>query len=170
MTKNTAFDYATPYDIMVGLWTVQKIIYDPKGQFLDAVSSFVAVYWHRRNKLMHFREDSTEITDTSKHIARDEKIARVISLNFDLKVEGKFAKGQRGGVTVTGTQTRPDVYHFHLKTADGSWYNNHYCISPNERDILGPFVESTGKIKFIVAQTLTRVSYDVPQKYKKDHR
>jgi hypothetical protein len=171
MTTNTAFDYATPYDIMVGLWTVQKIIYDPKGDFLDSAPSFVAVYWHDRNKLMHFREDSTEITD-SKRIAREkkEKVARVISLEFDLKVNGKFAKGgRRGNVEVTGTQTRPDVYHFHLKTTDGNWYNNHYCTSPNERDIMGPFVEKDGEIEFIVVQSLTRVSYDVPRKYKRDH-
>ena len=65
---------------------------------------------------MHFREDSTEITD-SKRISREkkEKVARVISLQFDLKVKGKLAEGGRGDVKVTGTQTRPDVYHFHLK-------------------------------------------------------
>ena len=40
MTTNTAFDYATPYDIMVGLWTVQKIIYDPTGDFLELGAEF----------------------------------------------------------------------------------------------------------------------------------
>jgi hypothetical protein len=170
MTTNTAFDYATPYDIMVGLWTVQKIIYDPKGDFLDSVPSFVAVYWHERNKLMHFREDAPQTTDARERIAHRENVARVISLEFDLKVKGKFAEGRSGNVVVTGTQTRPDVYHFHLKTADGDWYNNHYCTSPNERDILGPFVEKNGKIEFIVVQTLTRISYDVPRKYKRPHR
>ena len=93
----------------------------------------------------------------------------MISLQFDLKVKGKLAEGGRGDVKVTGTQTRPDVYHFHLKTPDGNWYNNHYCTSPNERDILGPFVENNGKIEFIVVQSLTRISYDVPKKFRDPH-
>ena len=69
-----------------------------------------------------------------------------------------------------GTETRPDVYHFHLKTADGDWYNNHHCINPNERHIMGPFVEKNGKIEWIAAQTLTRISYEVPKKYRCDLR
>jgi hypothetical protein len=85
---------------------------------------------------------------------------------LDLKVTGKLAQGKTKEVKITGTETRPDVYHFHLNTADGDWYNNHHCISPNERHIMGPFVEKNGKIEWIAAQTLTRISYEVPKKYR----
>jgi hypothetical protein len=168
MSSNPAFDYATPYDIMVGLWTVQKIIYGPKGEYLDSAPSFVAVYWEKRHKLMHFREDEPDTRNSSKRFARRAAVARVVSLEFDLKVEGKYSHGESSrGVKITGTETRPDVYHFHLQDEGGDWYNNHYLISPNERHVLGPFVEKNGKIEEIVAQTLTRVSYDVPMKYKR---
>jgi hypothetical protein len=164
MSSNTAFDYATPYDIMVGLWTAQKIVYGPKGEYLDSTPSFVAVYWEKRHKLMHFREGKS-----SKRLARRAAVARMASLEFDLNVDGKYSHGESSkGVKITGTETRPDVYHFHLKDVDGgNWYNNHYLISPNERHVLGPLVEKNGKIEMIVAQTLTRVSYDVPKKYKR---
>jgi hypothetical protein len=166
MSSNSAFDYATPYDIMVGLWTVQKIIYGPRGEYLESTPSFVAVYWEERHKLMHFREE-TDSTNSSKRFAH----RAAFSLEFDLKVDGKYSHGESSmGVKITGTETRPDVYHFHLKDKSGDWYNNHYLISPNERHILGPFVEKNGKIEEIVAQTLTRVSYDVPKKYKRKLR
>lgn len=167
MSSNTAFDYATPYDIMVGLWTVQKIIYGPRGEYLESTPSFVSVYWERRPKLMHFREDEPDTSNSSKRSAH----RAAFSLEFDLKVDGKYSHGESSrGVKIAGTETRPDVYHFHLKDESGDWYNNHYLISPNERHILGPFVEKNGKIEEIVAQTLTRVSYDVPKKYKRGLR
>jgi hypothetical protein len=166
MSSKSAFDYATPYDIMVGLWTVQKITYNQKGEYLDSTSSFVAVYWHTPNKLIHFREDQPGDTNSSKRFIHKAAVTKVLRLELDLKVTGKLAQGKTKEVKITGTETRPDVYHFHLKTADGDWYNNHHCISPNERHIMGPFVEKNGKIEWIAAQTLTRISYEVPKKYR----
>ena len=170
MSSKSAFDYATPYDIMVGLWTVQKITYNQKGEYLDSTSSFVAVYWHIPDKLIHFREDQPDDTSSSKRFIHKAPVAKVLRLELDLKVNGKHAEGKTSAVHVTGTETRPDVYHFHLKTADGDWYNNHHCINPNERHIMGPFVEKNGKIEWIAAQTLTRISYEVPKKYRCDLR
>jgi hypothetical protein len=164
VSPNTAFDYATPYDIMVGLWTVQKISYGPRGEYGESTPSFVAVYWKKRHKLMHFRETEPDTTNSSKRCIH----RAVFKLEFDLNVEGKYSHGKSStGVKISGTETRPDVYHFHLKDEGGDWYNNHYLISPNERHVLGPYVEKNGKIEWIVAQTLTRVSYDVPMKYKR---
>ena len=57
------------------------------------------------------------------------------------------------------------------------YYNNHYFTSPNERHIIGPFVATdrqgcarpaVGEITCVVAQTFTRISYDVPAKYKRE--
>ena len=60
----------------------------------------------------------------------------------------------------------------------GHYYNNQYFMSPNERHIIGPYVatdgstpaQPSGEVTCIVAQTFTRVSYDVPAKYKRPSR
>ena len=94
MSSKSAFDYATPYDIMVGLWTVQKITYNQKGEYLDSTSSFVAVYWHIPDKLIHFREDQADDTSSSKRFIHKAPVAKVLRLELDLKVTGKLAQGK----------------------------------------------------------------------------
>jgi hypothetical protein len=92
----------------------------------------------------------------------------VVILDFDFHVDHNHGTGKSGEVEITGTLTRPDHYHFLLKSKDGQWYNNHHFMGPNERHILGPFVEagSDGQIASVVAQTFTRLSYDVPEEFK----
>jgi hypothetical protein len=158
-----------PYDIMVGLWAKQSIMYDPKGNYIGSVPGLVAVYWHKPGKLIHFREDLlTETSDAKKFAARSSDIFKFIRSEFDLKVNGKHAEGGSPQLKVVGLEARPDVYHFHLKSDQGHWYNNHHCITPNERHIMGPLVsiKQDGALQSIVAQTLTRISYDVPNKSK----
>ncbi len=160
--SSNVFDYGTPYDIMAGLWTELKITYSPKGEYVDSAHGFVAVYWHKTHRLMHFREVGGP--DTLRTA-----VDQVTTLEFDLRVSGKHGEGRTRHAQIIGTETRPDIYHFHLKANGGDWYNNHYIISPNERHIMGPFVQK-GKIQSIVAQTLTRGSYDVPNKYRRPVR
>jgi hypothetical protein len=162
-------DFATPYDIMVGFWAKQSITYDSKGEYVDSEPALVAVYWEKPSKRIHFREDPQKTTDSSKSYAHKTVVAQLTRLDFDLKVKGKNATGGSQGVTVTGVEARPDIYHFHLKVQGGNWYNNHYFISSNERHIMGPFVPGGGggEIEYIVAQTLTRISFEVPDEYKR---
>ncbi len=173
MSSRLLSDFATPYDIMVGFWAKQSIMYDRKGNYLDIVPGRVAVYWKTRGKLMHFREDLLEETPNSKK--RTAPIYKLIRSEFDLKVEGRYAfsVGSRTLKVISGTEARPDIYHFHLKTNDGyHWYNNHYFINSNERHIMGPSVRSrgNGEIDTIVAQTLTRISYTIPAKLRRKLR
>jgi hypothetical protein len=156
---------------MVGFWAKQSIIYDEKGVYVDSTPGLVAIYWKKRGKLIHFREDLLEdSSDSAKGYAHRAAIAKLIRSEFDLEVRGKFASGKSGGVTVTGREARPDVYHFHLKVPEGHWYNSHYSPTPNARHIMGPLVpaDGDGEIAYIVVQTLSRVSYDIPKAYKRD--
>jgi hypothetical protein len=92
----------------------------------------------------------------------------LVTLDYDLHIERKRSHAKSDTVTLNGAETRPDVYHFHLQlTSGGDWYNSHHCTSPNERHVMGPFVKD-GKIAVVVAQTLTRLSYDVPKEFIRD--
>ena len=46
-SSSSAFDYATPYDIMTGLWVVIASMYTPEGEYLHSVPSRVGVRWKR---------------------------------------------------------------------------------------------------------------------------
>jgi hypothetical protein len=167
-------DFATPYDIMVGFWAKQSIMYDSQGEYIDSIPGSVAVYWKKKGKIIHFREDLLEdATSSGKRYAHHATISKLTRSEFDLTVKGKFASGGSPAVQVTGREARPDVYHFHLKISnEGHWYNTHYFLSQNERHIMGPFVpaKGDGEIAYIVTQTLTRVSYEIPKRYKRDLR
>ncbi|MEM8665045.1 MAG: hypothetical protein AAGF49_13110 [Pseudomonadota bacterium] len=68
-----------------------------------------------------------------------------------------------GDVGVAGAESTPGTYLFHLTFPFGNYYNNQYFTTPNERRIIGPYVPAGGvAFSGVVAQTFTRISYDVP--------
>jgi hypothetical protein len=88
--------------------------------------------------------------------------------------EGKACKSEdnKEGVKLLGCETRPGSYLFHLhfpahkkqNNPGGHYYNNQYFVNPNERHIIGPLVGlQNHDQEYVVAQTFTRVSYDVPE-------
>jgi hypothetical protein len=91
-------------------------------------------------------------------------VAAVTTLEFDLKVAGRFATAQTDDWSVTGVNSRPDLYLFHLLRKDRTqnWFNNQYFTSANERQIIGPVLDQDGQIYLVVTQTFSRVSYDIP--------
>ena len=97
------------------------------------------------------------------------QVASVTTTEFDLKVSGKYASASSPSMDVTGVNSRPDVYLFHLRLKDGSqsWFNNQYFANANERQIIGPQLDKDGQIQLVVAQTFSRVSYDVPKTKKR---
>jgi len=173
MSARLLSDFATPYDMMVGFWAKQSVTYDPKGNYVDAVPGLVAVYWKERGKRMHFREDLVDIEGAEKQYAHKAAVALLSRMEFDLTIRGKFATGGSHHVMVTGTETRPDVYHFHLndKSSDdpGDWFNTHHFITENERNIMGPFLPAgrNRNIQWIVVQTLTRISFEIPDSFRR---
>lgn len=196
----TDFDYARPYDLMVGLWAGMATSYDAQGGYLISVPSLVAIYWKRPYTVLHYRQD--ELPDLDARLAghpQPAALAKIIHHNFDLKITGKACVSTAASyrdVRVAGTETRPGVYLFHLMFEEGHYYNNQYFTDPNERQIIGPFVAThpvapgssdpggvprrqalpsrrrveaapPGEITVVVAQTFTRISYDVPARYQR---
>jgi hypothetical protein len=205
MAGNT-FDYAKPYDLMVGYWAGIATVFNQDGVYQDSVQSRVAIYWHVPNKLLHFRQDEEDSVESllknQRYDKRDAMAVRNFAhLNFDLKITKKACSGEdrKTGTLVTGVETRPDIYLFHLRTRDengryfADYYNNQYFLSPNERHIIGPYVVAApatdaarrefdlqkgakapayfppGQIKFVIAQIFTRISYDVPKDLERPH-
>lgn len=167
--KDAVFDYARPYDIMIGFWAGIAIIYDPKGNYQGSMTSHLATYWEKPFTRLHFRQAQQSEGKTGlERFALTKPVSNVVILDYDFHVKDKHGWGKSGGVHITGTGTRPDHYHFLLKSEDGQWYNNHHFMGPNERHVLGPFVEAggDGEIASVVAQTFTRLSYYVPKEFR----
>jgi hypothetical protein len=187
MTRPTDFDYARPYDLMVGLWAGMATSYDAQGNYLLSVPSLVAIYWERPGTVLHYRQD--EMADLDERLEghpHASALAKIIHHNFNLKITGKSCistEASHKDVRVAGTETRPGVYLFHLMFEEGHYYNNQYFTDPNERQIIGPFVAAAGEqpvgrraasppapvgmITVVVAQTFTRIAYDVPERFKR---
>ena len=156
MSPQKTYSEAVPYDLMVGYWAGIATVYDHNGIYQDSIQSRVAIYWHVPNKLLHFQqdqEDSVEsLLNNTGYDANDVTAVRNFSqLTVDLKVTGKTCRGEdrRSGTIITGVETRPDIYLFHLQTRDkqgryyANYYNNQYFVGPNERHIIGPYVMAT---------------------------
>ncbi len=163
----SAFDYALPFDIMVGYWVGSASVYGRKGSYVMSTKSFVSVYWEKRYQKLSFREsaeDEYEFTGAENNYLDTRKVdekeiaAQIGSaapravhggalrvLTFDLDVNGPFCTGQSGPVTLDGRQTRPDAYQFHLTKIEKSGqthhiYNSHHLPSPDDWHIIGPIV------------------------------
>jgi hypothetical protein len=207
MAPRTTFDYAVPYDLMVGHWAGIATVYDDNGVYQDSIQSRVAIYWHVRSKVLHFQqnqEDSVETLLNSPGYDRNDVMAvrNFSQMTVDLEVKGKSCSGEdkQSGTLITGVETRPGIYLFHLRTKDANgqyfadYYNNQYFVSPNERHIIGPYVMAapataaarkkfapapksvdvpayfpTGKVRLVIAQIFTRISYDVPKELRPPH-
>jgi hypothetical protein len=192
MTSNSAFDYAKPFDIMVGYWVNTANIYSSKGVYVLSTKSYVSVYWVERDKILHFRESAEEdfacevaYVDTRR--ADKEAIEEALKktgcatggalrvLAYDFEVEGASCKGSAGPVSVDGRQTRPDAYQFHVKIQKAGRYhhvyNSHHLPSPDDWHIIGPIVatypreenEKEGDVGIGVVHNLRRLSYNVPK-------
>ena len=189
MTSQSVFDYARPYDLMVGVWAGIALSYDANGNYQASIPSMVAIYWKRPYTLLHYRQDELpDLDDRLKvhppHLRA--AVRNIVHHNFDLEVNGKVStstSATQENMRVAGLQTRPGIYLFHLMFPQGHYYNNQYFTSPNERHIIGPYVAAesnepaqrrkgaslppVGSIANVVSQTFTRISYDVDTKYKR---
>lgn len=164
---SSRFDFAEPFDIMLGTWNGITTVYDDKGRYQASVASMVYMSWVKKGSVLRYVQNELanldEALDVHPHKA---VVASIVRHDFELKVAGKacFTTGKRAEkVSLQGTETSPGTYIFHLTFPEGDYYNNQYFSSPNERHIIGPFVPA-GKdraFSMVVAQTFTRVSYDV---------
>jgi hypothetical protein len=123
----------------------------------------------RRKEQSALTSDLLSRVDRFKDKAYLDQVAAVTTTEFDLHISGKYATASSPVMDVTGVNSRPDVYLFHLRLKDGSqsWFNNQYFTNANERQIVGPQLDKDGQIQLVVAQTFSRVSYDVPKTKKR---
>jgi hypothetical protein len=168
-------DFSMPYDLMVGLWNGISTVYDANGEYLFSTSSIVGIYWKKRSDLLSFRQ-----VESPKLRLATESVGLVPpalpGAIFDLQINGKSgtSTATEGALqSVTGTQISPDAYVIVLTVESngqvGRYYNNQYFINPNERRVIGPyFVGDSPIISNIVAQTFTRISYEIPESLKWD--
>ena len=175
MSAHTVFDYATAYDIMVGRWSGMTTTYDAKGEYVDSVASLVTMYWKKPHTLLHYeQEELSDLDDVLRNNPHKVAVANIVRHKFDLRIAGKSCSSEQNeeNVKCVGAETSPGIYLFHLYFPKfGHYYNNQYFTNPNERHIIGPFVPNqTYDPQFIVAQTFTRISYDVPEEYKRGLR
>jgi hypothetical protein len=91
-------------------------------------------------------------------------------LTYSITVDGSYCESdQTLPVCVTGRQTRPDAYQFHVKNklTGHHVYNSHHLPTPDDWHIIGPVVGRVGKeegaVGMAVVQNLRRISYDVPE-------
>jgi hypothetical protein len=166
MMLRSEFDYAIPFNIFVGFWTGITATYSPKGEFRESFANNVAIYWETPYKRLHFRQDPLQ--DVVEKALRLTGVTRkLISQEFDLEVHGKHATSLPGGDFVNdGAETTPDDYIFHVGAGGNSWFNCQHCGTANERRIIGPQIDKHGKVTLVISQTYTRISYDIPDRFK----
>jgi hypothetical protein len=201
MTSHSAFDYARPYDIMVGHWVGTANIFGPKGSYVMSTKSYVSIYWKEYYTILSFRESAEDCygfqgcpEDYLDPRAADgpERISAALNSNkklrlaasdalrvltYDFCVKGPYCEtiDQTRPVSVTGRQTRPDAYQFHVKmNKNGHYhhvYNSHHLPTPDDWHIIGPIVgrikrkdgtEVDGEVGLAVVQNFRRISYGVP--------
>ena len=161
------FDFEIPYDVFKGLWFGKSIAYNPKGDFVVAWTSKVAIYWEEPFTHLNYRQDSADFDA----FARQPDLApfiRLLTQEFDFQIKGKSATGTGlGGVTNSGAQMTTDTYVFHIISSMQSWYNNQYFLTREERRVIGPAMDHLGAVQLLIAQQFTLISEDVPIDYKR---
>jgi hypothetical protein len=152
----SSFDYATPYDIMVGAWTGHSILYDSKGVYQSSTPSILCIYWKEPGKVLrYFQEDMGAMEEfTAEHESSYAALIDTVQTRaFDLIIDPDSPKAcfssAESLIRVQGVESRPGTYLFHLEfpadpdeegSQGGNYYNNQYFTNPNERHIIGPYV------------------------------
>lgn len=166
--SNANTGYSIPFDIMVGLWTGHSVMYDDRGAYQYTGPSLCAIYWKTPGELLHYwQKDLGDLDELLEHPHQEDLSDIVVIRDFDLLVNGKSCKSVHESPAVSGVESTPGTYLFDLALGAGHYYNNQYFTNPNERHIIGPYVPDGGSgIAVVVAQTFTRISYEVPEHYR----
>jgi hypothetical protein len=179
MATKSAFDYALPYDIMVGYWVGTANIYSPRGGYVMSTKSYVSVFWEEHGKRLCFRQSAQDDYFPNKATTA----LQVMTVNLEVKGPYAYSYPKTNPVTVTGRQTRPDVYQFHVQREVLCYgekvpevhhvYNSHHLPSPDDWHIIGPIVgpvkvdkidkeKRLGEVGVSVVQNYRRISYIAP--------
>jgi len=174
MSTRPSFDFAEPYELMVGVWDGISAVYTADDHFVGSWASRVVIYW-KPKRILCFRqvqqgEPIVFDTRNDAHAAAMSRSRGYDEYHVDFHIEGKRGQGRsEDGRIYEGFETTPGTYLFHIRTPKGCFYNNQFFPNPNERRIIGPFVENeTMNVLQVLSQAFTRISYEVPDEYKMD--
>jgi len=174
MSTRPSLDFATPYELMVGVWDGVSSVYTADDHFLGSWASRVVIYWKPNNVLcFHQVQQGDPIAfdvGNDEHMAAMHESRAHDEYHVDFHIRGKRGEGKsEDGRVYEGFETTPGTYLFHIRTPKGCFYNNQFFTNPNERRIIGPFVENGSmKVLMVLSQVFARISYDVPDEYKDD--
>jgi hypothetical protein len=161
-------DYATPYDIMVGVWDGMARVYSRQGDYDQSFTALgsIVVYWKSKYSLLSFTEGKLD-AGTQKAFIQAQKGKRIgFTPEYVLTVQGThcYYHPNNGTVIIDGDRTHPDEYEFHLINNQTSHHirNTHRFPSPNEWQVSGIVSDSNGNIGALVEQTFRRISSEVP--------
>lgn len=171
-----SFDFAAPYELMVGVWDGLSSVYTAEEKFLGSWASRVVIYWKEPGKVLCFRQvqQSAPIAfdvGNDEHVATMDQLRTRDEFHVDFHIDGKRGRGRSevDGRQYEGFETTPGTYLFHIRTPKGCFYNNQFFPNPNERRIIGPLVENgTMNVLLVLSQVFARISYDVPEAYRVD--
>ena len=146
MSKNYGPAIHRPYQCFMGRWEGLCKSFTPKGEFLDASTVHMDVYWndeHSWHLHEHF-ENLYEVGETTFHT--------------DIKVEGKYCHAESDQISIWGSELTPFNYVFTIdsKISKTLVYNNHYFIDPNNRRIITHKVRD-GKTHLFQIQDFVRI-------------
>jgi hypothetical protein len=170
MDPNRIFDYGIPYNIFTGFWSCICASYTEKGDFIGSTACHVGIYWAEPYSRIHFRQgESVDVPQVLKPLGLSGSARKIMPLEFDLEIVGKYAEGGAPGVKNVGCETAPDCYIFQISSGDSVWYNNQYCATANERLVIGPQLYKN-QVQLMLSQRLMRISYDVPSAFRRPLR
>jgi hypothetical protein len=179
MPPFSVYDYAIPFDIMVGEWEGLVSYYDvgKTFQFSTSQRSHQVIYWKKFGEILCFRELDFAVdpaptqTKASPDLQQKLQTVRTINSFLDLTVNGQTATGKGDNYEIDGFETNPGLYLFHVVLPNAVIYNHQHFIDPNLRRITGPYVErgtdgGPGKVTQVISQVFTRISYTVQEQHK----
>jgi hypothetical protein len=125
-----------------------------------------------KTRMLHFRESDEDFEVKVPLDSALATFAAVLPLEYDIEVTGRYCEGGSEVAHVTGRETCPDVYQFHVKKEANkhNFYNSHHFPNANEWHIMGSITDEYGKIGVAVVQTFRRIYYQVLPTQKRDLR
>lgn len=135
-----------PYQCFMGRWEGLCKSFSPAGEFLEASSVHMDVYWLDRNT-WHLHEHFENLYGVGE-----------TTFETPINVDGKRCFARSDMIDLDGTELTPFNYVFtiHSRVSNSTVYNNHYFLDRDTRRIITHKVRD-GETHLFQIQDFTRV-------------